>query len=102
MGEVAVHACSPRAPCADDATHCPEGSAKRVYARLFECLRVLLVHTFGLRTRGLKEHGRAAIELLEGAGVDLGHLEDRDTDADDKETHDHCDDLVGRRGKALE
>lgn len=80
--------------CADNAAHGSKGSAESVDTRIFDVSDVsFLVDIVGVGARGLEEEGRAPVEFSEALGVDLGHLEDGYTEADDEETHHDGDDL---------
>ena len=83
---------APCAACPDNAAERAERTAEGIHARVFICREVsLFFQCSSLLVCGLEEEGRAAVELRgsgKRSGVNFGHLEDGDTEADDNETHD--------------
>lgn len=94
--QVAAHAHAPRCSCTDDAAHCTETATKRVHARVFYRSEVLLVEAFRVAACGLEKDGRSAIEpgYFELRRVDLGQLQNGDSNANDEEAHNEGNDLA--------
>ena len=95
--QTAAGACTTlaHAPCAagpDNAAKRAERAAEGIYPRVFICSEVrLFFQCSSALASGLEEEGRAAVEFGGSgkcSGVNLGHLEDGDAEADNDETHD--------------
>lgn len=94
------------AACADDTANGAKRTTESIHAWILHPYEnVLLLHRFGFLVSSLEKKGRASVELgggRESGRVNLGHLEDGNTEADDDEAHNEGNDRRDRGFKALE
>src|SRR6266852_2345022 len=88
--------------CANDTTNSSERAPECVNSRFLNTGERLFFDSLCLLLSSLDKDGGTTIEGLELSRVDLGHLEDSNSDADDKKCQDNGNDLTCGGLEALE
>lgn len=88
--------------CANDTTNSPERAPECVNSRFLNTGERFFFDGFCLLLSSLEKDSGTTIEGLEVSRVDLGHLEDSNSDADDKKCQDNGNNLTCGGLEALE
>ncbi|SRR5258708_8207913 len=88
--------------CANDTTNSPERAPECVNSRFLYAGERFFFDCFCLILSGLEKDGRTTIESLEFIRINLGHLEDSNSDANDKKTQDNGENLTCRGFETFE
>jgi hypothetical protein len=91
-----------RTACADDTTNSPERAPECVNPRFLKTGERFFFDGFCLLLSSLEKDSGTTIERLEVSRVDLGHLKDGNSDADDKKCQDNGNNLTCGSLEALE
>ena len=88
--------------CANDTTNSPERAPECVNSRFLDTGERLFFDGFCVLLSSLEKDSGTTIEGLKVSRVDLGHLEDSDSDADNKKCQDDGNNLTCGGLEALE